>query len=44
MKENIDLFDFTLTNDDMARLSLIDEGKSMWCSYDDPQIVELAMS
>lgn len=44
MKQNIDLFDFALTTDEMERLRMIDEDKSLWCSYDDPMIVEYAMS
>lgn len=40
MCENIDLFDFTLTDDEMHRLSLFDENKSMWFAYDDPNYVQ----
>ena len=44
MKENIDLFDFNLTEEEMAKIRAIDEDKSLWCAYDDPMIVEYAMS
>lgn len=44
MKENIDIFDFTLTSDDMDKLKSIDEDKSLWCAYEDPMIVEYAMA
>lgn len=44
MKENIDLFDFTLTEEEMAKIRAIDEDKSLWCAYEDPMIVEYAMS
>lgn len=44
MKENLDIFDFTLTTDDMDKLKSIDEDKSLWCAYEDPMIVEYAMS
>ena len=44
MKENIDLFDFKLTEEEMAKIRAIDEDKSLWCAYDDPMIVEYAMS
>lgn len=44
MKENIDLFDFSLTEQDMNAIRSLDENKSMWCSYDNPEIVEMAMS
>ncbi|MGN0046983.1 MAG: aldo/keto reductase [Eggerthellaceae bacterium] len=43
MAENIDLFDFRLTEEEMARIESVDEGKSLWCAYDDPMIVEYAM-
>ena len=44
MEENIDLFGFKLTEEEMAKLRAIDENKSLWCAYDDPMIVEYAMS
>ncbi|MBS6447056.1 MAG: aldo/keto reductase [Clostridiales bacterium] len=44
MEENIDLFDFKLTEEEMAKIRAIDEDKSLWCAYDDPMIVEYAMS
>lgn len=44
MKENIDLFDFKLTEEEMAKIRAIYEDKSLWCAYDDPMIVEYAMS
>lgn len=44
MKENLDLFDFSLNDDDIEKLKAIDEDKSLWCAYDDPMIVEYAMS
>lgn len=44
MKENIALFDFKLTEEEMAKIRAIDEDKSLWCAYDDPMIVEYAMS
>ena len=44
MKEIIDLFDFSLTEQDMNAIRSLDENKSMWCSYDNPEIVEMAMS
>lgn len=44
MAENIDLFNFRLTGEEMARIGSVDEGKSLWCAYDDPMIVEYAMS
>ena len=44
MKENIDLFDFSLTDEEMEQIKTIDENKSLWCAYDDPMIVQYAMS
>ncbi|MCH3904296.1 MAG: aldo/keto reductase [Lactobacillus sp.] len=36
MKENLDLFDFELDEDDMKKLQTLDEGHSLWTGYDDP--------
>lgn len=44
MKENLGLFDFTLTDAEMEQIRAIDEDKSLWCAYDDPMIVEYAMA
>lgn len=43
MKENLDIFDFELTADDMEQLKTLDENRSMWAEYDDPMIVQYAM-
>ncbi len=43
MKENLDIFDFKLTNDELEQLKALDENKSMWAEYDDPMIVQYAM-
>lgn len=44
MKENLDIFDFELTAKEMMKLKELDENKSMWAEYDDPMIVQYAMS
>lgn len=44
LEENLDLFDFSLTEEDIEKLKALDEDKSIWCAYDDPMIVEYAMS
>lgn len=44
MKENLAIFDFDLTEEEMKRLKELDENKSMWAEYDDPMIVQYAMS
>lgn len=44
MKQNLDIFDFELTEEEMEQLKRLDENKSMWAEYDDPMIVQYAMS
>ena len=43
MEENLDLFDFSLTEEDIEKLKALDEDKSLRCAYDDPMNVEYAM-
>ena len=43
MKENLDIFDFELTADEMEQLRTLDENRSMWAEYDDPMVVKYAM-
>lgn len=44
IEENINIFDFELTDEEMQQIRTLDEDKSLWLSYDDPNIVEMAMS
>ena len=44
MEQNLDIFDFELTADEMKQLKTLDENKSMWAEYDDPMIVQYAMA
>ena len=44
MKQNIDIFDFELTRDEIDKIKTLDENKSLWLEYDDSNIVEMAMS
>ena len=44
MRENLALFDFALSDSELKTLGKIDENKSMWAAYDDPNIVQYAMS
>lgn len=44
MKQNLDIFDFELTAEEMEQLKTLDENKSMWAEYDDPMIVQYAMA
>lgn len=44
MEENFNVFDFTLTEEDMAEIQALDTGKSLFFSHHDPQTVEWFMS
>lgn len=44
MKQNLDFFDFALTDAEMNPLNTLDENRSMWAEYDDPMIVQYAMA
>lgn len=39
LKENIDVFDFRLSPEDMAEINSLDRGKSLICDHTDPQFV-----
>ena len=40
MRENLDVFDFALTPEDMAAIAALDRGKSAFFSHQDPAMVE----
>ena len=40
MKENADIFDFTLTDDEMARIATLDTGASLFFDHRDPAMVK----
>ena len=40
MAENINVFDFTLTGEDMAEIASLDRGQSSFFSHYDPAMVE----
>ena len=40
MAENLDVFDFELTGDDMAAITALDTGESSFFSFRDPNMVE----
>lgn len=44
MEENFNVFDFALTDEEMARIEAMDTGKSLFFSHYDPQTVEWFMS
>lgn len=44
MQENFDVFDFSLTAEEMQRIEALDTGKSLFFSHHDPETVEWFMS
>ncbi len=44
MKENIDIFDFELTDDEMAEIAQLDTGKSLFFDHHDAETTKLFMS
>ena len=44
MIENLNVFDFTLTDDEMKRIEALDGGESLFFSHYDPQTVEWIVS
>lgn len=44
MQENFDVFDFTLTDEEMKQIELLDTGNSLFFSHYDPSTVEWFMS
>lgn len=40
MAENLDIFDFRLTDDEMARIATLDQGVSMFFDHRDPEMVK----
>ena len=44
MKENFDIFDFTLSEDEMKEIEALDAGKSLFFSHYDPTTVEWFMT
>jgi len=39
MRENLDVFDFALTDDEMARIADMDNGASLFLDHRDPAVV-----
>lgn len=42
MKENLDIFDFQLSDDEMKQIGQLDTGKSQFFDHRDPQTIEQA--
>lgn len=38
--ENLDIFDFSLTDDEMAAIAALESGESSFFSFRDPNVVE----
>lgn len=43
MEQNLDIFDFTLSDDDMAEISCLDTATSLFFDHHDPQTVKMFM-
>jgi 2,5-diketo-D-gluconate reductase A len=41
MEQNLDVFDFTLTDDEMARIAPMDTGASLFFDHRDPEMVSM---
>lgn len=44
MRQNMEVFDFALTDADMAAIAALDEGKSLFFSHNDPETVKFLLS
>jgi len=40
MEQNLNVFDFTLTDDEMARIATMDTGASLFFDHRDPAVVK----
>lgn len=43
MEQNIDILDFTLSEEDMAEIAKLDSGKSLFFDHHDPEVVKMFM-
>lgn len=43
MAQNLDIFDFTLSDTDMAEIARLDTGKSLFFDHHDPEVVKMFM-
>lgn len=40
MKENMDIFDFELSKEEIEKIKELDRGESPWIDHNDPETVE----
>lgn len=43
MKQNLDIYDFTLSDEDMSAIGRLDTGKSLFFDHHDPEVVKMFM-
>lgn len=43
MQQNLDIYDFTLSDEDMAAIARLDTGKSLFFDHNDPEVVKMFM-
>lgn len=43
MRQNLDIFDFTLSNEDMNEIADLDTGRSLFFDHHDPEVVKMFM-
>lgn len=43
MEQNLDIFDFTLSDEEMAEIARLDTGKSLFFDHHDPEVVKMFM-
>ena len=43
MRQNLDIFDFSLSDEDMATIATLDTGKSLFFDHHDPEAVKMFM-
>ena len=43
MEQNLNIFDFTLSDEDMAAIAKLDTGKSLFFDHHDPEVTKMFM-
>lgn len=43
MRQNLDIYDFTLSDEDMSAIARLDTGKSLFFDHQDPEVVKMFM-